>query len=157
MDWCPTPPNIAFRFNADAWYNLYMFLLDIEGALRAMRKYALTVVGTADVKKRASWIGEVDIGIMKKIFAAPKEGKGEGMEVKLNEGCVKVLATKLLELFGGDKRSFAQRLGLFGIPQENGAMESCHTLVVRDDFVPARLKAETRNGNPRLRRPWCPP
>ena len=37
-----------------------------------------TLVGTEDVKKRASWIGEVDIGIMKKIFAAPREGHGYG-------------------------------------------------------------------------------
>ena len=37
-----------------------------------------TLVGTEDVKKRASWIGEVDIGIMKKIFASPREGHGYG-------------------------------------------------------------------------------
>ena len=49
--------------------------------LMLMSKCALTVVGTEDVKKRALWIinelGEVDIGIMKKIFAAPREGHGQ--------------------------------------------------------------------------------
>ena len=76
--WCPLPPSIVFRFNKDntAKGAMFDFMVEVEDALQFMTKCASVVMGVTDSREKTLWIAEVDVGIMAKIFAAPKSEEG---------------------------------------------------------------------------------
>ena len=101
--WCQVPPSISIRVDAGSKYQMRRLMDEIEGAMLYLSKCASMVMEQGDVKTRTKWVGDVDIGLMTKVFAVPK--KEEGLEVseqeeKLKETCAGFIAVKLKELLG---------------------------------------------------------
>ena len=80
-------------------YTMHSLMLEIEGAMLYLSNCASTVV--EDMEKRTCWIGEVDVGLMVKVFAAPQVHQGVNRPLQENEvrqRCAQFIAAKLLEL-----------------------------------------------------------
>ena len=103
--WCPMPPSIAHRLQDDRKYGMYELMLSVELAMSTLSDIASTVVdgsvGTDHERTKSRWIAEVEIGLVSKIFAVPKNEVGQTLETQeeeLSEQCADFVATKMLEL-----------------------------------------------------------
>ncbi len=77
------PPSIKERLDPMSKYTMHSLMFEIEGAMLYLSNCASTVV--ENVKKRTCWIGEVDIGLMVKVFAVPKSQPGVSVSDQENK------------------------------------------------------------------------
>ena len=98
------PPSIVFRFNRDntAKGAMLDFMVEVEDALQYMTKCASMIMEPTATREKTLWIAEVDIGIMGKIFAAPKSE--EGLKDRLRQECADLFVTELVALLKDDPR-----------------------------------------------------
>ena len=97
--WFQVPPTIKERLDRSGKYSMYRLMVEIEGAMLYLSNCASAVV--ENVQKRTCWIGEVDVGLMVKVFAAPQVHQGVNRLLQENEvrqRCAQFIAAKLLEL-----------------------------------------------------------
>ena len=134
--WCTAPPNIAGLLDEGGKFSMHRGdMLDIEHTFREMSKcaLALTVKGQEGAKKRASWIAEVEVGVMKKVFALLKSASSKNFV----EECVFFLGQQLLKLVDGDKGRIQDMLRQRTSPPPslNQILDACFKLAVQEDFV----------------------
>ena len=96
-NWCQVPPNIMYRF-ADSKQGMRSVLTDVEAALLVLSKFVSTVV--EEPKEKTKWSASVDISIMAKIFAVPKnivDGK-DGKTVDQQESALRQSVAELIAM-----------------------------------------------------------
>ena len=146
--WCPLPPTIQHRLQKDSKYKMINLMEDIEDALCFLSKYASTVVGETNVKKKTKWVGEVDIGIVAKICATPKSMDGvrvSEQECKLECECAEFIASKLFELIGFDTDGVG-KLSLQRRVPGNKLLGICLEKMMTPDFVTKAKEGKVRTG-----------
>ena len=99
------PPNIGFRLQAENKYNMADLMMSLELAMAALSEINATVVdesvGDDYERKRSTWVAELEIGIVGRIFQVPKTEVGKTLatqEKELSEQCAEFVAAKMLEL-----------------------------------------------------------
>ena len=99
------PPNIGFRLEAENKYNMADLMMSLELAMAALSEINSTVVdevvGDDYERKRSTWVAEVEIGIVGRIFQVPKTEVGKTLadqEAELSATCAEFVATKMQEL-----------------------------------------------------------
>ena len=73
--WCPVPPAIHFRLDEQSKYSMVSACSAIEEVMITMSQCASAVA--ENDRQRIKFIGEVDIGLVRKMLGTPnkKEGK----------------------------------------------------------------------------------
>ena len=104
------PPNIGFRLQAENKYNMADLMMSLELAMAALSEINSTVVdevvGDDYERKRSTWVAEVEIGIVGRIFQVPKTEVGKTLaaqEAELSASCAEFIASKMLELLNTRK------------------------------------------------------
>ena len=124
--WCPLPPSIVFRFNQDntAKGAMLDFMVEVEDALQYMTKCASMIMEPTATREKTLWIAEVDIGVIGKIFAAPKSE--EGLKDRLRQECADLLLAAMLKLVKDDQSKVSS---LPVIPQNNKLLKKVISMV----------------------------
>ena len=137
------PPSILHRLQPDSKYHMKEVMEDIEGAMLFLSKCASTVVETEDLKTKTKWIGEVDIGLMTKIFAVPKTEEGLNLseqKEKLKGTCAEFIVMKLVELLQLGKPP-VHRNGLPLFP-DNALLQLCDKKLSDPSFADKAKEAK---------------
>ena len=122
--WCPVPPSIAHRLTPKNKTAMIVLMDEVEESFRHLSKAISTVVDNSSSKKKTTWIGEVEIGVMSKIFAVPRQEESLSVnqqEAKLKTDLVSFITAKIKKLVEGD----ALKLAKFAPPNGNDLLNLC--------------------------------
>lgn len=122
--WCPLPPSIAHRLNPKSKQAMTDLMDEVEDSFRHLSRAISTVVDEAASKKKTTWIGEVEIGVMSKIFAVPRQEESlsvKQQETKLKTDLVSFVTAKIQKVLGDDTGKLAH----FSPPEDNDLLKLC--------------------------------
>ena len=138
--WCPVPPSIQHRLDEQSKYSMIPACSAIEEAMITMSQCASAVA--ENDRQRIKFIGEVDIGLVRKILGTPnkKDGKKQSeIEDDLMKECSELLALKLQEWLQLTQKSLDE-LGFPEKPQDE--LHKKVKAIIGDPRELERLKAE---------------
>ena len=138
--WCQLPPSISQRLSPESKYGMRDFMMQVEMAMMVLSKLASTVV--EDLKSKTTWIAEVEINLMTKIFLVPKSEDGKTVQqqqTELSEQCAALIATKLLEL---GKQPGVKGTDLATLPSDAKLMEMVQAHLNDPKFEGASTKKQ---------------
>ena len=116
------PPSIGHRFDDDSKYGMRDLMTEMEAGLLALNKFVSTVV--EEPKEKTKLSASVDISIIAKIFAVPKnssDGKDVNQQMEdLRESVAQFIAAKVIEIrgSGGDFSSLPNNTDILKMAHE---------------------------------------